>query len=746
MDQLDAIPRDGVSLAAIGTFLAAVRPSDVAGLSTSSVVHRFVEPFTSALRCSYADTLRNRPDSRELVAPATVFISHAWGMTFDALVAALRALQSNSSTVLFFWLDVFVNNQHAAPNRPFEWWQSVFRANIHSIGRTVVVLEWDAPRPLSRAWCLWELACSLLNCVESRSAASVSPDPGPLSGGGSVPAVQPACTFQVAMPPASEAEFAEALVQRFDSIVHQTCSIDVSTATAYHGGECSRDGAVCPVVAAGGACPRDLERIHAAVGQLPGGQYEVTKRIIAAMKEWMITCGRAALARLPAGDDRDASDFQLAFSQLLRHSGHLADAAPLLTCAVAARTRMWGEDHPATLEAKNDAALLLRLRGRLSEARVSLEEVLVARQRVLGADSAATLVTANALALCEQELGRFEHAEGLFRDVLAARRRVLGDAHPATIGSMNNLGLLLRSRGELEAAEPLFTEALAAFRAALRPEHPSALWSLHSCALVLDDQGKLGAAEPLFREALSGRRRVLGDAHPDTLASVTGLALNLHAQGRLAEAEPLFREAVAARRAVLGSEHAVTAGSEVNLALLLRDAGSLDEALRLVHGALDVFSRVLGPQHPSTRWCGESLSGILAASTAAASDQKPPEGGVIAVASSSACQRLEPGRLEHAVAAEGNGAVPAVAPDMCDPASVERAPSEFDTYPRRAHLRQLLRAARSLGSSSGSAAPPLVSRHRQRRLSLQAGGAVSAELLELVTGAHEVAEDCEGTD
>ena len=50
----------------------------------------------------------------------------------------------------------------ARPPPPPEWWSGAFKQAIASFGHVVAVLDpWDAPVPLTRAWCLWELLCAV---------------------------------------------------------------------------------------------------------------------------------------------------------------------------------------------------------------------------------------------------------------------------------------------------------------------------------------------------------------------------------------------------------------------------------------------------------------------------------------------------------------------------------------------------------------------------------------------------------
>ena len=64
------------------------------------------------------------------------------------------------------------------------------------------MLVWDDPKPLSRAWCLWEM----VSTVDTRSE------------------------FHVLMSPKNHKSFATALVDDFKGIVLKTCNVDLKSA------------------------------------------------------------------------------------------------------------------------------------------------------------------------------------------------------------------------------------------------------------------------------------------------------------------------------------------------------------------------------------------------------------------------------------------------------------------------------------------------------------------------------------
>jgi len=122
----------------------------------------------------------------------------------------------------------------------------VFRDNIGKLKRTLLVLEWDDPKPLSRAWYLWEM----VSTVDTESE------------------------FHVLMSPKNHKSFAAALVNNFDHIVLKTCNVDLKRAQAFN--------------------PGDRDNIFKAV-EATAGFGEVNKVVIGIMKKWMVESGKGAI-------------------------------------------------------------------------------------------------------------------------------------------------------------------------------------------------------------------------------------------------------------------------------------------------------------------------------------------------------------------------------------------------------------------------------------------------------------------
>jgi hypothetical protein len=127
---------------------------------------------TSEHKCSHVDHyLSTHGGQRTADTPyhgkANVFVSHAWANPFLDLVEALEVWLRRSrisELECYFWIDLFIVNQHDTEQRPFEWWETLFRQSMCDIGRALVVLNpWNNPVYVSRAWCLYEFS-TIIEC------------------------------------------------------------------------------------------------------------------------------------------------------------------------------------------------------------------------------------------------------------------------------------------------------------------------------------------------------------------------------------------------------------------------------------------------------------------------------------------------------------------------------------------------------------------------------------------------------
>ena len=83
--------------------------------TTSEVCNGLIKPRTEEKQCAYVDTLPS-----DLVADATVFVSHAWRYDLADSVDVMEQYEAEHPGSVF-WFDLVMNNQHGTAERPVEW-------------------------------------------------------------------------------------------------------------------------------------------------------------------------------------------------------------------------------------------------------------------------------------------------------------------------------------------------------------------------------------------------------------------------------------------------------------------------------------------------------------------------------------------------------------------------------------------------------------------------------------------------
>ena len=160
--------QDGLSISFLLQFVKEQALSKDA--TTTDVCMSIVKPATSSLNSSYSAMLvKNNvcdEQGKSVVGKATHFISHAWKYKFvdliDAIVSFHYLQPAEVQKTAFYWVDLFVVDQNNSPSLPHSWWSTTFLDAIRAFGNTVLVLSpWSAPTVLTRAWCLWEIYCTL---------------------------------------------------------------------------------------------------------------------------------------------------------------------------------------------------------------------------------------------------------------------------------------------------------------------------------------------------------------------------------------------------------------------------------------------------------------------------------------------------------------------------------------------------------------------------------------------------------
>ena len=617
----------GVSVACLRAF-ARAHEALLVDATTEDVCERVCKPLTETAGDSLAACLVRLGAADPVTgvtyaAAPTIFVSHARKYLFrdllDTVCAHVSSLPEEEHGRHYVWLDIFSQYQHwigdvGTAQRPCNW-DVVFQLTTAAIGHTCLVFApWRDAVPLRRAWMLWEVLCTLTAQKGKGTASSA---------------------LRVRLPPSESDDFEAVLLNEFHVIEASVSRIDSRSAECF--------------------TLEDQAMVHAAIDRtLKGGHTELDALLSEALREWLATEGRAALAR-KSHEERGAElEHQIQLGKLLVEQGKHKEAEQLLREALKMSRATLGDWHPRSLKCINPLGSVLQTQGKYKDAEVLYREALKVCQKTVsdrhlhtqstlvatgivyaatttslgtllkrkgqfqeaasllrggleacratfGSRDIVTLDMAKSLGTVLQDQGKLEDAEVLLREVLEGRRAMLGHRHTETIRAMNDLGLLLgTSQGKFEEAAPLLRGALEALRVTLGDRHQDTQATMNNLGELLMNQGKLDEAAPLLREVLKLNRATLGNRHRQTLISICCMGKLLHRQGKIDEAEVLFREDLEGSRATLGNRHPDTLVSIQNLAGLLFSQNKLKDALPLFLEVVEGRRATLGDRHPST--------------------------------------------------------------------------------------------------------------------------------------------------
>lgn len=354
------------------------------GMTTSDVCERHLKPLTAPDGSSYCE-LKAKLHPRD-IGIATVFISHAWKLAFLDVVDTLKYHFRHTSHSTILWFDLFSNNQHAAVDLDFGWWSTTFKSAIAKFGRTVVVLSpWYNPFPLLRAWCLYEIFCSI-DCGSK---------------------------LELAMTRLDEANFVQSVKEDSYVVLKMIGTINLEKSEAFN--------------------PADKDRIFDVVRSTVGFD-ALNSAIFERLRVWVIEAIEGAIESADTTSDQLLLKFGLA--SLLRQQGRFRESdAHFLNCIQ--EQRLLGDDAGVLARFLNGYGYALWSQNRFEEAEPYILESFDTRKLLLGLDNDDTLASLNTLCQLYRAQKRFDEAEPLSRDLVERRKKLLGEDHNNYLKSLH---------------------------------------------------------------------------------------------------------------------------------------------------------------------------------------------------------------------------------------------------------------------------------------------------------------------
>jgi tetratricopeptide (TPR) repeat protein len=510
---------------------------------------------------SYCEMLLADTVTADMVGKPTIFFSHAWLYRFQNVVAALRSFVDSlphDSPTQFFWFDCFSIDEHATQTMPQEWWGTTFREAISLIGHTVMMLSpWNTPVPLTRAWCLWELYCSIIT----------------------------GAAFSVCLGPAERLEFEVALLRNTDVVVAALSNIDVSQAEA--GSEADR------------------VMILNAAESAPGGTARQNEVAIGELRKWMkgILQGMAASSAMtPPSLAAYEEDAITKIANAMWTLGEFAEACALRQSVVDARAARVGPMSLQILGMQENLAVSLAQEGNTAEAKRLYALAIDGYTLALGATDLETLRPMLNLGIQLRKEGDTASARPLFQKVIDGRAQQLGPHHLETLMAEFNMADLLTIEGHLDEAQETYERVVSGIAAELGDKHAHTLTIKTNLASLHRKRGDNATATTLFTEIAAGLAQSMGAEHVHTLNAKLGL---LEIQIERSEGLGFARESLntisASLEAQVGIEHTISVYCQALMALLHEKQGNLVCAETILKQVLISQIKIHGTQHVETQ-------------------------------------------------------------------------------------------------------------------------------------------------
>eukprot|EP01147_Barroeca_monosierra_P008611 gene8610-1024_t len=556
----------GVSADFVRDFLGNIKttfPDHWSELTTKDVCDLLIIPRTNGANEAYIDYLQKENPS--YLGEATVFISHAWRYKIvDILQTLLEYAEENSLQPPFFWFDLFINNQNIAQDLPQTWWTTTFMDSIKSIGKVLLVLSpWDDPIPLTRAWCLWEIYCSLS---------------------------QTGVEFIIRLPLAEDENLCNAIVENFDSVVNTLVRVQAERAEAWN--------------------PKDKEMIFTAIEKTIGFS-ELNAKVKDQIRSWCITKATSSDQAIPyflksLEINRHVSGIKTATTLLHLRSAYdqqhdhkrairfFLQALPLALSEV-------GEKHSTMISLYTNLGLAYTREHKYVEALESHEKA-----RSVGAslthDSHELLAPIyNNIGGVHHTLHNTEVALENFSKAVSIAETTWGTNHPTTAMAYNSIGQSHQQNGDHDTALKFFIRAHDIFVETFGEKHT------HT-ATVYQQMGEsyLAKANPqevvvYFKKALSLRSSLQRDPSIQVAASHSRFGAALLALECFEDAKHHLAIALQLCLSNAGEKHEWTASTHFTLGKLFISLNNRADAIHHLTCATSTRLALFGKDHPLTR-------------------------------------------------------------------------------------------------------------------------------------------------
>jgi tetratricopeptide (TPR) repeat protein len=490
--------------------------------TTTQVNVCIIKPQTKGFGVSYAQAfLANKP---HFLGTPTDFISHAWSYNFRDFVSAIEDESRERDAHIegagaglaehrFYWNDIFVEDQNATADKPPDYFFNAFRDAIVSIGRTILVLSpLNDAIALKRAWCVWEIFCTVHSDKE----------------------------LKIALPTKEKVLFKDILCQEKDGF--EILSSYVSAVKAEESESFKANDKLMI---------HDTIRHETSVGGFHGVDTAICNSLrqclfCVAFETWESIKGECKVSNA-----YKLSDFLLRFGQAAEAASILFEASKQL------------QSEPDLIRefltiGNNMAACTEEIGCARADSLQAM--ILQLRTQLYGDTDEDTLASVNNVAGIEFSKGNISYAAELFDQITSTTSMF------ESLAVTHNRGVLCSAKGDLVEAETIFSKAIDDHVQILSKDNTEILKIQRARAINLMRQEDFTGAKVILSRVLGAQRKTLGESHRDTVdtkSAMGSLFLELSKQCQpdqkrlelLGKSKECFQETFDARKECLDPEH-----------------------------------------------------------------------------------------------------------------------------------------------------------------------------------------------
>lgn len=545
---LDMAKPLGMHISAIRKFLDDHPQVRSENLTTSQCNRQIVKSESEGTGKPYINKYVGLKDKKgkPLVAPATVFISHAWRYPFAITVADCMEQHVDKEPDAYYWFDLFTNDQNAMASRDFDWFCNTFRGSINAIGQVLLVMyPWNDPMPVKRAWCLFEIA----NSIADKEV-----------------------NFIINLPRSEVERMSSAVLEDNDCLIQALTDIQAEKADAT-----SKD---------------DLRMIFEVIEKSDGGFPHVNEEVKKSLRSWYVSQLRSLVKQKP-----NDKALVLTTAHIAHDFGYVDEAMTY------AQTGLKLAENPKVDDAYRlciygTVASIFLSKGDLQKSLEYHSKSMSIKMRVFGENHASVASSYHNIANVYMVAGDTVQSLKFYEKSLQIKKSTIGPKHADVAGSYNNIALLYSKQGKLDKALDNFEKALEIQKETVGEKHPLTAATLTNMADIYGSQGKVDKALEYLNKSVDIKLQTLGKNHPSLAASYTNMA-NIHAkQGNTDKALEAYNTSLAINLATYGENHSNMADLYNNMANAYFVKRDVDTALQYFNKALKIKEAAHGPNHP----------------------------------------------------------------------------------------------------------------------------------------------------